>query len=84
MVMVGELNNLRYQVYLKLSIDFFKGFIYLFMRDTERDRAIGSGRRSRLHVRSLMWDLIPECRDTQSLSHSGIPKPPIDLTQSKY
>ena len=37
---------------------FFKDFIYLFMRDTERGRDTGIGR-SRLPTRRLMWDSIP-------------------------
>ena len=41
---------------------FFKDFLYLFMRDTERGRDTGRGR-SRLPVRSLMWVLIPGPRD---------------------
>ena len=40
----------------------FKDFVYLFMRDTERDRDIGRGR-SRFLVGSLMWVLIPGPRD---------------------
>ena len=36
---------------------YFKDFIYLFMRDTERGRDIDRGR-SRLLAGSLMWDLI--------------------------
>ena len=36
---------------------FFKGFIFLFRRDTERDRDIGRGRSS-LPVGSLIWDSI--------------------------
>ena len=45
---------------------FFKDFIYLFMRDTQREkergRDIGRGR-SKLHARSLMWDSIPGLQD---------------------
>ena len=37
---------------------FFKAFIYLFMRDTERGRDTGRGR-SRLHAGSPTWDSIP-------------------------
>ena len=34
-------------------------FIYLFMRDTERERGRDTGRgRSRLHAESPTWDLI--------------------------
>ena len=42
--------------------DFFKDFIYIFMRDTERGRDIDRGR-SGLHAGSLMWDLIPGLQD---------------------
>ena len=41
---------------------FFKDFIYLFMRDTEREREAetqAEGERSRLHAGSPMWDSIP-------------------------
>ena len=41
---------------------FFKDFIYLFMRDTERGRDIGRGR-SRLLTGILMWDSIPGSQD---------------------
>ena len=45
------------------SPDFFsKDFIYLFMRDTERDRDTGRGR-SRLRTGSRMQDLIPGPQD---------------------
>ena len=37
---------------------YFWGFIYLFMRHTERGKDTGRGR-SRLPVGSLMWDSIP-------------------------
>ena len=54
---------------------FFKGFIYLFMRDTERKRSrdTGSGR-SRLPVGSSMQNSIPEPPDhnlspRQTLNH---------------
>ena len=36
---------------------FFKDFIYLFMRDTEKDRGTGRGR-SKLPTRSPKWDSI--------------------------
>ena len=39
---------------------FFKDFIYLFMRDTQRDTGRG---RSRLHAGSPTWDLIPSLQD---------------------
>ena len=58
-----------------LFLSFFKDFIYLFMRDTERERGrdTGSGT-SRLHAVSLMWDLIPGPQDhalgqRQALNH---------------
>ena len=41
---------------------FFKDFIYLFMRDTERGRDTGRGR-SRPHAGNPMWDLIPVPQD---------------------
>ena len=48
------------------SMSFFKDFIYLFVRDTgrEKERGRGTGRgRSRLHAGSPMWDLIPGLQD---------------------
>ena len=59
---------------------FFKDFIYLFMRDTERARDTGRGR-SKPHAGSPVWDSIlgpqgshPEPKaDTQPLSHPGVP-----------
>ena len=64
---------------------FLKDFIYLFMRDTERDRDIGRGRRNRLHAgaqceiwcrnsRITSW---AKGRDAQPLSHPGIPEQSI-------
>ena len=58
----------------------FKDFIYLFMRHTQRGRAIGRGR-SRLPKGSPMWDSIPGSpgsrpelkKEAQPLSHPGIP-----------
>ena len=48
----------------KLFYFIFKDFIYLFMRDTERERSRDTGRgRSRLHVGSPMWDSIPGPQD---------------------
>ena len=52
---------------------FFKYFIYLFMRDTERGKDTGRGR-SRLLVGSPMRDSIPGLQDQalsqrQTLSH---------------
>ena len=41
---------------------FFKDFIDLLMRDTERGRDTGRGR-SKVPMGSLMWDLIPGPRD---------------------
>ena len=44
--------------------NFFFNFIYLFMRDTDRERGRDTGRgRSRLHAGSPMWDLIPGLQD---------------------
>ena len=47
---------------------FFKDFIHLFMRDTEKERERERGRdtgrgRCRPHARSLMGDLIPGLQD---------------------
>ena len=43
---------------------FFKVFIYLFMRDAERERGRDTGReRSRLQAGSPVWDLIPGLQD---------------------
>ena len=42
---------------------FFKDFIYLFMRDTERGRAETGRGRCRLHVGSLMRDSVPGLQD---------------------
>ena len=61
---------------------FFKIFIYLLMRDTQRGRDIGR-ERSRLLTGSPMQDSIPELwdhalswrqADAQPLSHPGIPQ----------
>ena len=41
---------------------FFKDFIYLLMRDTERGRDIGRGR-SKLLMGNPMWDSIPGPQD---------------------
>ena len=54
-----------------------KGFIYLFMRDTQREADTGRGRR-RLPVGNQMRDWTPGSRpepkaDTQPLSHPGAP-----------
>ena len=57
------------------SFFFFKDFIYLLMRDTERERGGDTGRgRSRLPVGSLMQNSIPGPRDhdlsqKQTLNH---------------
>ena len=65
---------------------FFFNLIHLLMRNThtqrERERGRDTGRgRSSLHAGSLMWDSIPELldhalskRQTQPLSHPGIPR----------
>ena len=45
--------DFRKSIYLGKTI-FFKDFIYLFMRDTERGR---------LHAGSWMWDSIPRLQD---------------------
>ena len=51
-----------------MIINFFKDFIYSFMRDTQREREKERGRdtgrgRSRLHAGSLMWDSILGLQD---------------------
>ena len=58
---------------------FLKDFIYLFMRDIERQRHRDRGR-SRLLAGSLIWDLFPgpgshpePKADAQPLSHPGVP-----------
>ena len=46
-------------IYIHILV-FFKDFIYLFMRDTQREASRDIGRwRSRLHAGSPMWDTIP-------------------------
>ena len=46
----------RYQIFIFL---FFKGFIYLFMTDTERKRGKDTGKgRSGLHAGNPMWNSI--------------------------
>ena len=63
----------------------FPGFfliLYLFMRDTQRERQKHRQRESRLHTGSPTWDSIPRLRgsqcpelkaDTQPMSHPGVP-----------
>ena len=58
---------------------FFKGFIYLFMRDPEKRGRDTGGGRSRLHIESPMLDSIPgplgsgpePKADAPPLSHPG-------------
>lgn len=54
----------------------FLDFIYLFMRDSEREREkgrdTGRGRSSRLHAGNLTWDTIPGLQD-HALGHPGCP-----------
>ena len=55
-------------VVTSLSFFIFKDFIYLLMRNTEREREREIGRdtgrgRSRLHAGSLMWNSIRGLRD---------------------
>ena len=58
---------------------FFKDFIYLFTRDTQREAETqAEGEAGSLRI--LMWDSIPGPRshpelngDTQPLSHPGVP-----------
>ena len=47
---------------MRLFSNFFKDFIYLFMRDTQREAETGRGR-SRLHAGSPMWDSILGLQD---------------------
>ena len=52
------------QYFLFIILDFLKDFIYLFMKDTQRERGRDTGRgRSRLHAGSPMWDSIPGLQD---------------------
>ena len=45
--------------------NFFKDFIYLFMRDTQREQGRDRGRGgNRLHAGSLMWDSTSDPRIT--------------------
>ena len=46
-----------------LNYLFFKDFIYLFIRDTEREAETQAGGRSRLHAGSPMWDSILGLQD---------------------
>ena len=64
------------------NVPFFKkDFIYLFMKDTERSRERGTGRRSKLHRRTWCGTrfqnsrITPEPKaDAQPLSHPGGPQ----------
>ena len=57
-------------MYEAIPIYFFKDFIYLCMRDTERERGSETGiGRSRLHAGSLIWDSIPGLQDH---THPGL------------
>ena len=48
----------------QFTLLFFKDFIYLFMKETERERGRDTGRgRSRLHAGSPMWDSILGLQD---------------------
>ena len=56
-------SSLIYFIFFKVTF-FCKDFIYLFMRDTERERGRDTGRgRNRLHAGTLMWDSIPGLQD---------------------
>ena len=50
------------QVKLNCFFFFFK-ILFTYSWDTERGREKGRNRRSKLHARSPMWDLIPGLRD---------------------
>ena len=65
-----ELCTLIFHCALIIFIYFLKDFIYLFMRDTERQRH--RQRRSRLHAGSLMWYSIPGPQD-HALSQRQVP-----------
>ena len=84
---IGVLQHAQVSVFLdKVSMIFSlflkKGFIYLFMTDTERDRHIGRGR-SRISVVSLMQDSIPGPGDHAlgkgSCSTTELPRCPMVL-----
>ena len=49
-------------MYRRYICIYIKYFIHLFMRERERGRDIGRGR-SRLHVESPTWDLMPGLQD---------------------
>ena len=60
--LVTHLLDLPFSIVLKPANIFFKDFIYLFMRNTQRGRDTGRGR-SRLHKGSPKWDLILGLQD---------------------
>ena len=63
MITVYELKSFPWLAFEK-KIVFLKIFIYIFMRDTEREGGRDTGRgRSRLHPGSPMWDSIPGLQD---------------------
>ena len=56
----------QYKMEAQKIHDFFKDFIYLFLRERERERERKRERgrgRSRLHAGSLTWDSIPGLQD---------------------
>ena len=60
----GIMGGKRVREIQELSAFFFKDFIYLFMRDTERERGRDTGRgRSRLHAGSPMQDSLLGLQD---------------------
>ena len=74
-----------------LPLSIFKDFIYLFMRDSEREaetqaeREAGSlrGPKAGLHPRTPGSHPEPKT-DAQALSHPGIPNPALLLTEPKF
>ena len=59
----AQISKIKVLTDFETNFFFFKDFIYLFMRVTERERGGDIGRgRSRLPARSSMWDLIPDPR----------------------
>ena len=70
---------LKYIYFLKYKMDFFKDFIYLFMRDTERERQRHRQREKQTPCEEPDWGLHPRTpgsrpepkADTQPLSNPG-------------
>ena len=59
-IVIRKINEINFNI-VKF---FFKDFIYLFMRDTQREKSRDTGRgRSRLHAGSPTRDSIPGLQD---------------------